>query len=420
MAMSATARVSAEFKRPNGAIITLHEGDIVHGLTYKSGNEVLSIDGAIRVINATTKACSSYTNTCPPMPYLHKYVSITSLVIDSSCTFTADLTKISVSNIVDIESVDADSGVISVGSGAQFRPLDEVIAEAPAGAVIRLQAGTYETPLTLDKSVTIWSDSGAVLSGPITFTPTAPSVPMALANAEADLPKPGVHLHLEGVTLTGDALVTVNTIEGAVTGFTMRNCTFGGHNLTEKTMPISIKGENDTYLAIEGCVFEEENKFSYNLIDVYGKLITGSSISFNTFKAGCCAHNQISLYNAADHARISISNNIAEYSGNMVRIGFKGNPQDVKVSLYYNEYAATDESDNGIYAGLALVQPYSTQTESFAGVTLTINGTKHADKHAVCYLYAGKKDTPFTADNKPIITVDGAPLDPIPDASPVA
>ena len=40
----------------------------------------------------------------------------------------------------------------------------------------------------------------------------------------------------------------------------------------------------------------------------------------------CCTHNQINLYGLDPNANITIENNHAAYSGNMVRIGFIGTP----------------------------------------------------------------------------------------------
>ena len=410
MAMFPTAKVTVDLKRDDGTVITLHEGDIVHGLRYKSGAEEVVIDGAVRVINATTKANNALPSTCPPEPYLHKFITVNSLVIDSSDTFDAELTRISVSNIVDIESVESDgSDTITIGSGPQFKPLDEVIATVPEGATVNLTAGTYEAPLTINKSMTITSENGAVLSAPIVID--AP----VMAVAQSDVPnnEPAMTVELIGLKLTGDALVSVNTFSSGVVKFVMKGCTFGGHNLTAKTMPISIKGENPCILQILDCVFEDENEFSYNLIDVYGKLMTGSAISGNTFSENSCKHNQISLYGLDEDATVEICDNYAVRSVNMLRIGFKDAPKGTVV-LHGNKYDLTDSDP--AWAGLFLVQPYNDKTVTFAGVTINVSETVKPDGQ-LCYLYAGAKDMKWTDTNKPAVFVNSEPFD-VPDSSP--
>lgn len=405
MAMFSLAKVTVDLRRDDGSIITLHEGDIVHGLRYKSGNEDVVIDGAVRVINATTKANNALPSTCPPEPYLHKFITINSLVIDSSDTFDAELTRISVSNIVDIESVETDDATtITVGSGPQFKPLDEVIANAPDGTTVSLAAGTYEAPLTINKSVRIISENGAALSAPIVVD--APV--MAMQEGEPV----EMTVELVGLNLTGDALITVNTFSAGIVTFVMKSCTFGGHNLTTRTMPIAVKNDNPCIVQILDCTFEDQNEYAYNLIDVNGKLMTGSAFIGNTFSLKSCAHNQISLYGMDDGALIEICDNYAVRSANMVRIGFKGAPKGT-VIMHENRYDLTDTDPWG---GLFLVQPFNNKTETFAGVTINVSETKKPDGQ-LCYLYASGNDTPWTETNKPAVFVDGEPYT-VPDASP--
>ena len=180
----------------------------------------------------------------------------------------------------------------------------------------------------------------------------------------------------------------------------MTGCTFEGHNLTTKTMPISVATDAPIKMVIEGNTFGEENEHSYNLIDVYGKLADGSSISNNDFKIGSCTHNSISLYNVEEGASVMINNN----KNAAIRIGFKGEPK-CTVTCEGNSYVASDDPD---YDGLLLVQPYGTHTTSFAGMTLNINKTiKPAADTQLYYLYAGENDTKFTEENMPTIYVDG-------------
>lgn len=380
MAVISKAKVTAQLTIDDKTY-TLSEGDIVNDLVYSTSGTEKTISGAVRVLNVSTKANNSIPDDCPPVPYAHRYVSVYAIVIDSSDVYDADLTRINVSNIISIGSVTEDGGKIIVGPGEQYRALSDVVADAEAGATIKLTAGQFDSALTLTKDIKIEGTSGTVLAGAINVAGTA------------DAP---VSVEISDLELTEDAIVKIANAKE----FTMSNCTFQGHNLTAKTMPIAVTSDNAIKLVIEGNTFGEENEFSYNLIDVYGKLADGSSISNNVFQVGSCTHNTISLYNVDDDANVTIDNN----TNAAIRIGFKGEP-NCTVTLDGNSYVACDDPD---YDGLLLVQPYNTQTTSFAGTTLNINNTiKPADDTQLYYLYAGANDTKFTDDNKPTIYVDG-------------
>lgn len=385
MAVISKALVKAQLTIDD-KVYTVSEGDIVKDLVYSTSGTQKTISGAVRVLNVSTKANNSIPDDCPPVPYAHRYISVYAIVIDSSETYDAELTRINVSNIISIGSIVADGGKITVGPGEQYRSLADVVTEAEAGATIKLTEGTYEVPLDLKKDIKIEGTTGTVLSGAITV------------NGTADHP---IHVDISGVKFTKDAILKVaNTEELSMTG-----CTFEGHNLTSKTMPISVSTDNEIKLTIEGNTFGEENSFSYNLIDVYGKLADGSSISNNVFANASCAHNQISLYNVADGATVNINNNKCAMSANMIRIGFKGEP-DCTVNMIGNSYDATDSYAD--YAGLFLIQPYSNQTKSFAKTVINVSDTKMPDPDGqLYYLYAAGTDTKFTEDNMPTIYVNG-------------
>lgn len=385
MAVISKAKVSVQLTI-DGKVYTLSEGDIVKDLVYSASGTQNTISGAVRVLNVSTKANNAIPDDCPPEPYSHRYISVYAIVIDSSETYDAELTRINVSNIISIGSVVADGGKITVGPGEQYRPLADVIAEAEPGATVKLTEGVFEAPLELKKDIKIEGTTGTVLSGAIKLS------------GNADHP---ISVKMSGVKLTGDALVSINNTKE----FSMTGCTFEGHNLTAKTMPISVATDAPIKMVIEGNTFGEENEHSYNLIDVYGKLADGSSISNNVFADASCAHNHISLYNVEEGATININNNKCAMSANMVRIGFKGEP-NCTVIMDGNSYDATDA--NADYAGLFLVQPYGTQTTSFAKTTIKVSNTKKSTPDGqLYYLYAGSGDTQFTENNKPTVYVDG-------------
>ena len=68
----------------------------------------------------------------------------------------------------------------------------------------------------------------------------------------------------------------------------------------------------------------------------------------------------------------------------------------------------TDISNNGIYAGLALIQPYGKRTKSFKNVTIKFENNKYPKNEQLYYFYAGSNDTPMTNKTKPRIYVNGS------------
>lgn len=415
MATTAIAKIGATLRTSDGKEFTVYENDLIQDLTYTNGNNTATLSGRVRVIAASTTAQNTGPTDCPPEPYVHRYISPTMLVIDSSDENYAILTRVNIANIVSIGSVTtaaeaAEEGQIVIGPGSQYQTLDAVIAAAEEGAVVKLKAGTYAAPITVTKSISIISEDGAVLTGAIRVDGAQDPDTAAEDGAEEKAP---VTVTLRGLTLTGDALIDIDNVDA----FTMENCTFENHNMSTKTMPISIgtKGTAAPMLVkIDHNVFGDQTQYSYNLIDVYSKLKDGSSISNNEFTDQCCTHNQISLYGIDTGATIAISNNHAEVSKNLVRIGFIGTPIGT-VIMDGNSYDATDADP--AYAGLFLVQPYGKETLSFSGTTIKVDNTKAPSPiQQIGYIYAGAADTPWTEDNKPVIIVNGKPVT-IPDSS---
>ena len=396
-----TSLIGAKLVLDNGKMFTLHEGDLIKNLTYKSGSETLIIDDCkVRVINAITRAYSVGSTDCPPEPYVSKYVLVSSFVIDNSTEYDAEIITISVTNIIDIREVisNTNSNEISVGTGSEYRPLDQIISELPSGYTVNLSTGEYNAPVHFSKSVILKGNGSATLSGKLTIGAAS----TLTTSEQNDSP---VDIVLDGLILTKDAIISVI---GNVNSLTMTNCTFSGHNLTNKTMPISVttSATNPMKLVITSCTFGDQNSNSYNLIDVYAPL-RESVISNNIFTADCCTHNHISLYGLDVDGTIDINNNEIAISRNLLRIGFKGTPVGT-VNLIGNQYDATDESYDGDWAGLVIVQPYGSQTASFSGLNINIADTiNNTNIDQLIYMYSAGSDTRFTEENKPTITIDG-------------
>ena len=393
MATNPTAMIAVSFKLANGRTVCLHENDLVKGLRFKDGNDIVVIDGSVRVLNGNTKNIAVKTQ-CPPESYISNLLNITSIIIDSSAEFNAELKQISISSIIDIAEILENDGAIKVGIGSQFDSLSNVIDAAPAGSTIELMNGVYEEDLVLNKSIKLFSNSGAVFNGSITVNGTV---------TDSTDPSTITDISIDGLYMSGNSTIKLSNVDI----FGMRNCIYKDHDFTTaKTIPIIINKDNTPVkINIDNNTFGAENENSYNIIEVYGAIKSGSTFNNNRFEKDCCVHNQISLYGLDDDAVIDINNNYCEKSANMVRFGFKGNPKGI-IEMRNNVYVESD-TNNPDWSGLFLVQPFAKETESFADLKIVVyNTTKPAGQ--ICYLYAGVNDTQFTDDNKPTITIDGA------------
>lgn len=384
-------KIGVHIQLNSGKHVELFENDIVHNLVYRDRDTEKVISGSVRVLEAVTKENSSKATDCPPEPYIQKFVNVNSMIIDSSTEFDAELTRIAMANVIDIESVEADGGAIIVGAGPQFKPLVEVIKDAPAGSTIELMEGVYTDDLVLNKYISIIGTGGSVFTGSIKIN----GVPTTRTTNGTE----ALAVYFDGLHFTANAKIELSNVDQ----FTMHNCQFYGHNLAVKSIPIMIKTNNPMELHIDDNVFGEQNEFSYNLIEVYGTLKDGSTISGNRFEANCCTNNQIALYNVEDDATIVISDNFCQKSQNMVRLGFKGEPK-CTVNIMDNEYIENISTPE--WEGLVLIQPYGKDTVSFAGMTVHINDTKKPEGQ-LCYMYNGANDMQFNDTNKPTVYIDG-------------
>jgi len=290
MPTTAIARICANITLEHGKVIELHEGDIVRGLTYKVNGKEAQLSGAVRVINVVTRSNTATPAVCPPEPYSHRFIAVSSLVIDSSSEFDAELTAIDIDSIISIDAVEKDGGAISVGVGDQYKTLNEVISSAPAGSTVKIAAGTYEIPLTLDRDISIVGDGGdVVLTGPI--------------NIEKNADGNKVNVHIDGVRISGEHGISLNGAES----FTLINSVIGGLTPEKQIQPVHFKSTSPdpVFVTIENNEFLPNNDQCYNLINIYAKFMDGSSISKNIFRKGCCTHNNISFFDVDEGAAVS-------------------------------------------------------------------------------------------------------------------
>lgn len=433
MATIGIARIGVEIRIGDKEYV-VNEGDCITGLRFMKGKTEYELDGCVRVICAKTSNYAGGPTSCPPEPYVSDYVKPTSLIIDSSTEHAAALTQIAIADIVSIEKVGPhDENIITIGPGSQYRPVNDVIAEAEPGAVIELLPGTYEEELTLGndvtllcsadteftKPITISGDatiSGGRITGPLTIN--APGV-AAVAAAEGAGTTPAVpstaKVYLVGVELTNEATLSI----GEVDSFIMTECNLHDHVFNkDKGYLVHFTSETPAVVIIEGNTFGPEPDNSYNLIECLALLKTGSSISENFFDAKCCKHNQINIYNADNGAVIDVNKNTCEYSANLVRVGLKG-AAVATINMNGNICKDTDLSDDAKWSGLFLIQPYGSKTTSMKGLTIYMMGNDVPAGSQIGYLYSAGSEMKFTAETSPTIHLNDQVIT-IPDASPIA
>ena len=163
---TATAKIGCVLTLGN-AQIELYEGDSITGLRYTSGGVEKTIDGRVRVINATTRANSTIPSSCPPEPYVHQYITISSLTIDSSDVFDAEMTKINISDILSVSSVNGEELAIAVGDQI-YSNMTEAIAAVEDGGTVTLMKDVEDVvSIPAGKNITIEGTAGVTLKGGI-------------------------------------------------------------------------------------------------------------------------------------------------------------------------------------------------------------------------------------------------------------
>ena len=234
--------------------IVIYEDDVLTGLVYQSGNELKTIDGTVRVIHATTKANNTSPDECPPEPYVHRYITPTAFVIDSSEQYDAELTRINISSIVSIGQVNGVGDFANV-DGTTYDSVNSAVENAADGASVKLtQDAVLTTPLapngiTLDgngKTLMFNTESGSLASDPALVLVNG-KTGMTMKNLGLDTRnciKHAVQLYL------GDGAVIENCdiVGGPYTGILVNGAT----NVTIKDTKIEVS--DDAYACIEYCM----------------------------------------------------------------------------------------------------------------------------------------------------------------------
>ena len=392
------SRLGAIIKLLDGRRFEIFENDIIYGLEFVDDKSTRIIDeGSVRVIYATTTAHNGYGNNCITEPHMHKYVTPNMILLDSSTANKAVLTFVDIDKIINIKSVKTqkqleEETMIITGVGNQYRPLSDVINEAEPGSCIKLLGGTYDTPITLNKNITICADGDVIITAPI-----------ELKNmSEGDEP---LKIKFENLVFSESGFIT----SAGTSELEMEHCTLGGFNPVEEEQLIHFLSSDPDpiLLTMRRCEFLPNNKNCNNLINIYAPLKDGSIISNVVFRKHSCTHNQINLLAVEDDATIYINNNICGYSANMVHIQIPGSPR-CTIMLEGNQYFETD--NNRKWGGLFFVQPFLDRTVTYENMVIHVNNTANCtDNEQIGYMYIGANDSQLSEDKYPKVFVDGKP-----------
>lgn len=317
---------------------------------------------------------------------------------------TSDETGIKV--VVPFENIKScgNEGIVVETSEEVSEALEKAMSDPSVGGVV-IKAIEYDSDINATASINITgnkmniaANSGnrcsdetlsneTVLKGKLTCT------------TDADV-------KIVGVTFTEGSEIRVNGAKSV----SFKNCRFVGAvpTGTKSYYVISNDTENPVVYKFENCYFgsnpEDSGKKMYNLFELNSKIASGSYIKNCYFNKDACVHNIINIYDVEEGAIIDIEGNVFELSMNAIRVGVKGN-KEATINVSNNRYDATDP--NVEYAGLVLVQPYGTSTESFENITINLNNTiNNSGVDQLIYLYCGSGDTQITANTQPIVYIN--------------
>ena len=412
MAISSYAVISARLDITTpagiGKSVELSEGDFIENLVYVENGEEITLSGVVRVIN-TTNLSGKIAHTCPPEPYTYRVVRIDSLVIDHSEDCDSNITTVPVQYIVDFGSVTSDFMKKPVDVTTGTAGIADAIAATEEGQEIALVEGSYTGSLTINKGCTIVGPNDVSQNPNMVMDSEAINTRLGAVIAEAmTIDAPDQKVEIRGVTFADNCRITLtNAREVSIQNCRFVNIASTGSGAGE--IPIMLNGENPTKVTITGCMFGAKNTSNSNtcknVLEVYTPLKNGSEISNNYVADETARNNAFCIYEVDDGAVVTIRNNFFENSHNGVRVGTKGNA-NCTVIIEGNKFPKTGDAP---YDGLLLIQPYSSQTESFENVTIRLNrntGPEDID-HQLYYLYYGGSDTVITEDKMPTVYVDG-------------
>lgn len=214
----------------------------------------------------------------------------------------------------------------------------------------------------------------------------------------------GKDIILDGLDFTGDGYLEIRKAASVI----LRNCRVYGLNApNSRNYWLKINGDIPVRIQIEHCYFGKNPAKVYNLFEMNAALMDGSGITDNYFTAGCCSHNTVNIYGADDEATIHVDRNIFEESAGTVCISVKKAPV-CSIEICGNRVDANKQDKSEMWYGLCCIQPFATETETFANMTVILDGNELPCEQII-YGYSGSNDTRLDETSAPTVTIDGEP-----------
>lgn len=221
---------------------------------------------------------------------------------------------------------------------------------------------------------------------------------------------PDAEVTLEGLDFSGEAAIEVKAAKRVI----IRNSRF--YNIDSGRFLIHTTGTEPVKLTVSNNFFDE-NAGIYNLHELNAPLESGSSIEDNYFGETASTHNDIAIYAMKPKSVVGINRNTFG-ANDGIRIGTKGAATG---TIAFNNNVVEKVLPDYDTTEFVTVQPYNKETETFAGLTVLLNGTVSPDANMVLLRgisYAN--DTPMTEERMPKVIVNGVVTEmPIDNQSPV-
>lgn len=221
---------------------------------------------------------------------------------------------------------------------------------------------------------------------------------------------PGKDVVFDGLDFTENGYIKVTAAKSVV----VRNCRIYGLNVesAKKNYWFMVSAQSPVRVEIENCFFGDNvgtNGALYNMIEPHVELNNGTSVSNNYFNAKSCTHNAINVYGAVENAVIDLSGNVFELSSGTIRLGPKGSVT-CEINMNDNVIKSCDMTIPRDYDGLALLQPYNKETESFEKMTVRMDNNICPSEQLI-YGYSGSGDTMLTQEKMPTIVINGVEIE---------
>lgn len=293
---------------------------------------------------------------------------------------------------------DALTGVLDLASALTAATVD--------GSAILLGPGVVDTAATVTAGVSLL---GVKAGEKFTTYDRMMAEPTTVISEKITINASGKDVVIDGCFFTGSALIEIT----AAQTLTLRNCRFSDLvPAAVDSIIIAGSGSAACKVIVEDCVFGD-NKIVENESDVYSflyvydgdlPLADGSSFSKNYFAKFACKGSPLHLTAVDANAVIGINENYSEYSDTMIQLSLKGSPTcEVNVNRNAARTVAIGRP------GLVRIQPSTTETTSFNGMTVNMNDNQQGGfSDDLVHLYAEATDTQFNLEtNYPVVYVDG-------------